>query len=86
MTFKEDKVAFLNSLRDTLRLTSAAGHPNGNPLKELRYIKHDNGDETVRPVFEDGTGEDGYYDVNISGDSNIGILYDVVRYFCKSMW
>lgn len=83
---KEDKIQFLNSLRDTLLLTRAAGYPLNNPLKELRYIQYDDGTEIVRPVFEDGSGENGYYDVNISGDSNIAILYDVVNYFCRKVW
>lgn len=81
---KENKAKFLESLKNTLLLTNAAGY--GNPLKELRYIKLDNGDEFVRPIFEDGTGENGYYDVDISGDSNIGILYDVVKNFCRKVW
>lgn len=80
------KQEFLTSLCNTLRLTSAAGHPDGNPLVELRYIMKPNGDEVCRPIFEDGTGENGYYDVHISGDSNIAILYDVVKYFCRRMW
>ena len=83
---RESKQEFLVSLCATLQLTSAAGHPKGNPLVELRYIKKPNGDEICRPIFEDGTGETGYYDVNISGDSNIAILYDVVTKFCKKVW
>ena len=83
---KENKAEFCKSLCETLRLTSAAGDPLSNPLVELRYIKKEDGSEIVRPIFEDGTGNSGYYDVNVSGDSNIGILYDVFNHFIKCMW
>lgn len=86
MTFKENKAEFCNALCDLLRMTSCAGNPINNPLVELRYMKLSNGDEIVRPIFENGCGEDGYYDVNVTGDSNMGILFDVFRRFIKSMW
>ena len=82
----ENKAEFCKSLCETLRLTRAAGTPGCNPLVELRYMKLENGMEIVRPVFEDGTGENGYYDVNVSCDSNIGILLDVVEHFVRKVW
>lgn len=57
----------------------------GNPLKSLQYI--DTGTkQIVRPVFEDGTGSDGYYDCDVSADSGIAVLMDVTRQFVKRMW
>ena len=64
-------------------MTVNLGNPANNALKELRYIRLDNGDEIVRPVFEDGGGENGYYDVNVSGDNCMGILCDVYNRFIK---
>ena len=44
-------------------------------------------EETVRPIFEDGCGEAfGYYDVNVSMDSGIAIIMDVVNQFVRKMW
>ena len=83
--FTENKEEFLNQLVKLLRMTSSAGHPAGNPLKEIRYVKKGY-EEYARPVFEDGTGADGYYDVCISGDSNMGILYDMFKKFITRMW
>lgn len=83
---KENKAEFCKSLCETLRLTSCAGSPLNNPLVELRYIELPNGREIVRPIFADGNGENGYYDVNVSGDSNMGILFDVFNKFIRYMW
>ena len=85
-TFKENKTEFCNALCNLLRMTSCAGDPKSNPLVELRYIKMPNGDEFVRPIFEDGCGENGYYDVNVTCDANMEILLDVVREFVRPMW
>lgn len=85
----ENKQLILDKLCETLRLTAAAG--TGNPLKELRYVK-DGYDEYAIPVFEDGTGEPtathphGYYAVNISCDSGIAIVMDVVKQFVRKVW
>lgn len=83
---KEDKQMICTAICNALRTTSAAGNPENNALKELRYIQKENGDEIVRPVFENGTGEDGYYDINISGDSGIAIFMDVVNQFVRKVW
>ena len=79
----ENKQEFLNKLCELLRMTNAAG--TGNPLKEIRYVKSEYG-EVARPIFESGSGADGYYDINIAGDSCIAILSDVVKQFCKKVW
>ena len=80
---RENKTEFCNQLCELLRMTGNLGNPANNALKELRYIRLDNGDEIVRPVFEDGGGENGYYDVNVSGDNCMGILCDVYNKFIK---
>lgn len=80
---REDKQAICDAFCNTLRMTSALGHPFGNPLVELKYLPNGNGmySEVVRPVFEDGTGNDGRYDVNVSMDSGVAMIMDVVRQF-----
>lgn len=86
---KENKQAICDALCEALRLTSAAGSPINNPLVELRYMTKAEGgryEETVRPIFEDGCGKNGYYDVNVSMDSGIAIIMDIVNQFVKSMW
>ena len=80
----ENKQAICTAICDALRLTNAAG--NNNPLTEIRYIRKENGDEFARPIFENGTGENGYYDVNITGDSGIAIFMDICNQFVRKMW
>ena len=82
----ENKKEFCDALCNLLRMTRNAGSEINNPLVELRYIQKENGDEIVRPVFADGNGENGYYDVNVSGDSNMGVLADVCKHFIFQMW
>lgn len=86
MNFIEDKQKICDAFCETLRLTSNAGSPYNNPLRELRYIKLENGDEIVRPIFENGSGEDGYYDVSVSWDSGTAMIYDIVRNFVQKVW
>ena len=81
----EDIQQIMNRLVETIRLTSAGGFKYNNALTELRVIQK-NGMKMVRPVFEDGTGENGYYDVNIDCDSGIAAIMDVVNQFVKKMW
>ena len=82
---KEDKQEFLNKLCELLRMTRAAGTENQNPINEIRYIESEYR-EIARPIFEEGNGENGWYDINITGDSCIGILIDVVEHFVKEVW
>lgn len=79
---RENKAEFCNKLCELLQMTSNLGHPDGNPIKELRYIK-DGYDEYVRPIFANGNGESGYYDVNVSADNCMGILADVFNNFIR---
>lgn len=68
---------------EAIRQTRAGG--TGNPLKQLRYI--DTGTrQIVRPVFEDGAGNNGYYDIDVSADSGIAVLMDVDKHFVRRMW
>lgn len=86
---KENKQAICNAMCETLRLTSAAGSPINNPLVELRYMTKAEGgryEETVRPIFENGCGENGYYDINVSMDSGVAIIMDIVNRFVRKMW
>lgn len=81
---REDKQTICDALCECLRLTLAAG--TGNALRELRYIDDGRGTELVRPIFENGTGENGWYDVNVSCDSGIALITDVVKHFVNRVW
>lgn len=81
LRIEERKQAICDALCETLRLTTNAG--TGNALKELRYLSEP---DTVRPIFEDGTGEDGYYDINVAMDSGTAMIVDIVNQFVKKMW
>lgn len=89
---EEDKQDILDAICEALRHTSAAGSEIGNALKEIRYVEEKNGNEYAIPIFEDGTGEPneyfphGYYAVNISGDSGIGIWMDITNKFVRKTW
>ena len=82
----ENKQAICDAFCEVLRMTSNAG--SGNALKELRYIPEGNGkySEVVRPIFEDGTGEDGWYDINVSMDSGTSMIVDIVNQFVSRTW
>ena len=75
------------ALQQTRQFRINVGH---NGLKELRYIRRGETDEpnvrypeTVRPIFEDGTGENGYYDINVSCDSGAAMFIDITRQFIE---
>ena len=78
---REDKQAICDKLCEALRLTANAG--SNNALRELRYIPEI---EMVRPIFEDGTGEDGYLDVNVAMDSGTAMIVDITKHFIKRLW
>lgn len=79
----ENKQDICWALRDALLLTSNAGDSRGNALKDLKYIPEKG---VVRPIFEDGTGADGWYDVNVEGDSGTAMILDIARQFIGKMW
>ena len=80
----ENKQNVCNKMCEAIRATTAGSM--GGALKELRYMKLDNGDEIVRPIFEDGTGSDGYYDIDVTCDSGIAIIMDITKQFIRRMW
>lgn len=97
----ESKQEVLTAICNALQLTDNAGDPRGNPLKEIRYIPYGVEDdaplsplvynrkttgEIARPIFQDRTGENGYYDVAITGDSGTAIFKDVTDQFIKKVW
>ena len=82
---KENKQEICDAFCKCLQLTSAAGHPDGNPLTELKYFEDERG-EFVRPIFRDGNGKDGYYDVNVTCDSGIAIIMDLTKQFVRKVW
>ena len=94
--FKEDKKKTLDAMLTLLRTTGNLGDDNGNSLVELRFIPagtkcegemsnlvHDGiaMDDIVRPIFKDGNGESGYYDINVSCDNCMGIIVDTMKQF-----
>lgn len=80
----ENKQEIMDKLCEAIRLTSAGGNMYGNnALEKLEFIPDR---EIVRPIFEDGTGSDGYYDVNVACDSGIAMIMDVVKQFVMKMW
>ena len=82
----ENKQAICDSMCATIRMTSNGGR--GNALKELRYIPEGNGhfSEVVRPIFENGAGEDGYYDINVAMDSGTAMIMDITNQFIRRIW
>lgn len=82
----ENKQAICTAFCEVLRMTSNAG--TGNALKELRYMPEGNGrySEAVRPIFEDGTGENGWYDINVAMDSGTAMIADIARQFVDKVW
>ena len=83
--FIENKQDICDAICKALQLTNNAGSPTDNPLAELRYIRTDRG-EHVRPIFADGTGQDGYYDVNVTMDSGTAMFIDIAVQFIRKMW
>ena len=88
--WEENKQVILDKLCEAFRMTRHFGYPEGNPLKEIRYEKYGY-DEYAVPIFDDGSGEPneyypkGYYAVNITGDSGIAIIEDVVKQFVRKV-
>lgn len=79
----EDRQAICNAVRDALLLTHNAGSPNCNSLVELKYLPDR---EVVRPIFENGAGADGYYDVDVCADSGTAVIFDIAKQFIRKMW
>lgn len=77
MTLKEmnGKIEVCNSFLSTLRQTESF-----KKLSELRYFIKE-GSEIVRPIFENGAGERGEYDVIVTSDSGAAIIVDITAQF-----
>ena len=90
---REDKQLICNKICEALQQTANFRTDVGyNGLKELRYIRKGETyepniqyDETVRPIFEDGTGANGYYDINVSCDSGSAMFIDIAKQFIAKM-
>lgn len=83
---RENKQEICNAILKALQTTRAAGTEGCNPLVEFKYFVKENGMEIVRPIFEDGTGENGCYDVNVSCDSGIAMFMDITQHFIRFIW
>lgn len=83
---RENKQEVCNAILRALQTTRAAGTEGCNPLVELKYFTKENGMEIVRPIFEDGTGNNGYYDINVTCDSGIAMFIDITNQFIRKMW
>ena len=79
----EDKQEICNSLVLALAHTYNAGCFFNNPLVDLKYIEEK---EVVRPIFLDGTGQDGSMDINVHMDSGTSLIVDVAEQFIRKMW
>ena len=82
----ETKQGVCDAMCKAIQSTDAGGSPLNNPLRELRYMVLDDGMEIVRPIFADGTGENGYMDVNVTADSGIAMIMDITKQFIRKMW
>ena len=82
----ENKQYVCDMMCYAIRATDAGGNTDNNRLEKLIYKKLDNGNEIVRPIFEDGTGSDGYYDIDVTADSGIAIIMDITKQFIRRMW
>lgn len=82
---RENRQEICDAFCKMLQLTRNAGDPIGNPIVELRFIGTNLG-EFVRPIFADGTGSDGYFDVNVTMDSGTAMIVDIVNQFVRKMW
>ena len=79
----EDKQEICNCVLVALMHTYNAGCLISNPLVELQYIEEK---EIVRPIFLDGTGKDGCYDINVHMDSGTSVIVDIATQFIQKMW
>lgn len=86
LTERENKQEVCNAILKALQTTRAAGTEECNPLVDLKYFAKENGTEIVRPIFEDGSGSNGYYDINVTCDSGIAMFIDICNQFIRKMW
>lgn len=82
---RENRQEICDAFCKMLQLTSNAGNPTNNPIVELRFITNERG-EFIRPIFADGSGSNGYYDVNVTMDSGTAMIVDIAKQFVREMW
>lgn len=84
--FIENKQTVADAICEALKTTSMFGDPEGNGLNRLVYLRNDGkGNEVLRPIFADGTGENGYYDIVVNCDSGAAMFLDVASQFVRKM-
>ena len=93
---RNEIVAMLNSLVDTLYYTSVGGNCKGNHIIRFDLIERSESEYNewgglldkgtfVRPVWSRNPDrKDGYYDINVSGNSVNGVFYDVTKWLTKN--
>ena len=79
----DDRQMICSAMRDAIRLTEHGGAAEGNPLVDLVYMPDE---EKVRPVFANGAGRNGYYDIHVAGDSGTAMITDITNQFIRKMW
>lgn len=80
---QEDKQEICNCILLALLHTYNAGSIHNNPLSDLQYIQEK---EVVRPIFLDGTGKNGEFDINVHMSSGTSVIIDIANQFIKKMW
>jgi len=98
--FIENKQEVCDAILNLIRLTSNLGDDRYNSVIKMEFIPKGtkcegdmskfihNGvatEDFVRPIFKDGNGNSGYYDVVVSGDNAMGLIYDVMTKFVFKM-
>ncbi len=78
---KENKQECLNYLCKAIMETRANGSEKNNHIQELKLIRKEGRDEEyVRPIWSDNPERnDGYYDINVTGDSAWAMIKDVIN-------
>lgn len=92
---KAEIESMLNSLVVALYYTSVGAHVDGNHIIRFDLVERAkpetngfgavfNPGDYVRPVWSDNPERnDGYYDINVSGESVNGVFYSVTRWLTK---
>ena len=82
---REDKQKCLDYLCKAIMETRANGSEGNNHIQELRLLNgkeigNPRYEEVVRPIWSNNpTRDDGYYDINVTGDSAWGMMLDVIE-------
>ena len=77
----EDKQKCLDYLCKAIMETRANGSESNNHIKELKLIDgKEPYEQVVRPIWSDNPDRnDGYYDINVTGDSAWAMIKDVIN-------